>query len=154
MAANPSTILLVEDDPAHAELIKRNFQRHKVPNVINHVPDGADALDYIYRRGYYSNPKKSPIPKLILLDLRIPKVDGLEVLREIKSDAKFKNIPVVILTTSNAKKDVDKAYRENVNSYLVKPTNPAKFKQLMAAIGYYWLSWNYWPFREKDFSSA
>ncbi len=154
MTAKPATILLVEEDPAHAELIKRNFRRHKVPDDLYHVSDGAEALDYFHRRGYYSDPKKSPRPKLVLLDHRLPKVDDLEVLREIKSDDKFKSIPVVILTTSHARNDVDQAYREYANSYLVKPTNPAKFKQLMADLGFFWLSWNYWPFVEGDFLPA
>ena len=107
MITKTATILLVEDDPAHAELIKRNFRRHKVPNDLHHVSDGAEALEYFHRRGYYSDPIKSPRPKLVLLDLRLPKVDGLEVLREINSDDKLRNIPVVILTTSHARNDVD-----------------------------------------------
>ena len=80
----------------------------------------------------------------------MPKVDGLEVLRKIKSDVKLRNIPVVILTTSHARNDVAQAFRENANSYLVKPTNPAKLKQLMTDLGFFWLSWNYWPFLEED----
>lgn len=151
MTDKPATILLIEDDPAHAELIKRNFRRHQVPNIICHVSDGAAALDYFHRRGDYADPEKSPRPKLVLLDLRLPKVDGLKVLREIKSNDKLKTIPVVILTTSHARNDVDQAYMENANSYLVKPTNPAKFKQLMTDLGFFWLSWNYWTFVEQDF---
>ncbi len=151
MTDKPATILLVEDDPAHAELIKRNFRRHQVSNVLYHVSDGVAALDYFHRRGDFADPKKSPRPKLVILDLRMPKVDGLEVLKDIKSNNKLKSIPVVILTTSHARKDVDRAYKENANSYLVKPTNPAKFKQLMTDLGFFWLSWNYWPFVEKDF---
>ena len=126
------------------------IRRHKVPNDLHHVSDGAEALDYLYRRGYYSEPTKSPRPRLVLLDLRMPKVDGLEVLRKIKSDVKLRNIPVVILTTSHARNDVAQAFRENANSYLVKPTNPAKLKQLMTDLGFFWLSWNYWPFLEED----
>lgn len=84
----------------------------------------------------------------------MPKVDGLEVLRKIKSDVKLRNIPVVILTTSHARNDVAQAFRENANSYLVKPTNPAKFKQLMTDLGFFWLSWNYWQFIEEDLLPA
>jgi CheY-like chemotaxis protein len=107
---NPVLILLVEDDPAHAEIVQRNFRDFRVANRIIHVEDGQAALDYLFRRGAYSDPESSPPPDLILLDLRLPKVDGLEVLRQIKEDTDLKRIPTVILTTSNVESDMAQAY--------------------------------------------
>ena len=98
----PLTILLVEDNPAHAELVMRSFESQRVANKIFHVWDGEEALDYLFRRGNYENPQKSPRPNVVLLDLRLPKIDGLEVLREIKSAEGLKRIPVVILISSQA----------------------------------------------------
>ncbi len=93
----------------------------------------------------YADPKKSPPPHVILLDLRLPKVDGLEVLKEIKSSKELDKLPTVIFTTSNAEIDVARAYEYRANSYLVKPVNHEKFHQLLNDIGFYWLAWNYYP---------
>lgn len=141
----PSTILLVEDDRAHAELVKRSFEDYRIANRIFYVTDGVQALDYLFRRGAYADPAKSPRPHLILLDLRLPKIDGLEVLQEIKTFKALKNIPVVVLTTSHSERDVSRAYDYHVNSYLVKPVDFAKFTQLMDELGFYWLGWNQPP---------
>ena len=141
----PITILLVEDDPAHAESAKRNLKRSGLANKINHVSDGQEALDYMFRQGIYEDPEKSPRPHIVLLDLRLPKVDGLEVLEKIKADPQLKNIPIVVLTTSAAESDLAKAYAHNVNSYLVKPIDFAKFADQMEHFGYYWLAWNQYP---------
>lgn len=145
MYGQPLTILLVEDNPDHAELITRSFWEHRVANQLRRVPDGAEALDYLFRRGDYADPEKSPRPHLILLDLRLPKVDGLEVLREIKSDDELGFIPVVILTTSEAERDVARAYEYRANSYLLKPVDFEKFTKLMDELGFYWLGWNRRP---------
>ena len=102
----PLQILLVEDDPAHANLVITGMDRHRIANRIIHVSDGEKALDYLYRREEYEDEEKSPRPNLILLDLRLPKIDGLEVLAEIKKSETLSSIPVVILTTSNAERDV------------------------------------------------
>ena len=141
----PRTILLVEDNPAHAELVRRNLQRHPLLNKIFHVANGELALDYLFRRGIYLDPAQSPRPDLILLDLRLPRIDGLEVLKEIKTTYELKKIPVVILTTSAAEQDVSKAYEQHVNSYLVKPINFENFTRLMNDLGLYWLGWNHPP---------
>lgn len=145
MQREPLTILLVEDNDAHAELVTRSFEGHRVANRLQHVADGEVALDYLNRRGDYSDPVVSPTPHLILLDLRLPKIDGLELLEEIRRDDRFGVIPVVILTTSQAEQDVAKAYKLHANSYLVKPVDFHKFEQLMDDLGFYWMAWNYYP---------
>lgn len=146
MKGEPIVILLVEDDPAHAEIVRRNLADFRIANQLEHVADGQAALDYLYRRGDFGNPDCSPRPGLILLDLRLPKVDGLEVLKTIKTDPELSRIPVVILTTSAAEADMVKAYDSHANSYLVKPVDYSQFVKLMETIGYYWLVWNEHPY--------
>ncbi|MBN1937382.1 MAG: response regulator [Anaerolineae bacterium] len=138
-------ILLVEDNPAHAEMVLRSFEQHNAASHIYHVSDGQAALDYLFRRGDYENPRASPRPNIVLLDLRLPKLSGLEVLREIKTTPDLKCIPVVILTTSEAEQDLARAYADRANSYLVKPVDFDKFVQLMHNLDMYWLGWNYTP---------
>jgi len=145
MTGEPIVILLAEDDPAHAEIVRRNMEISRISNRLEHVVDGRDALDYLYRRGRFSDPARSPRPGLILLDLRMPRVDGLEVLRTIKNDADLTRIPVVVLTTSAAEADMAKAYEHHANSYLVKPVDFPQFVSLLETIGYYWLIWNKCP---------
>jgi len=141
----PIIILLVEDDPAHAEIVRRNLREFRVANRIVHVEDGQAALDYLFHQGAYAGAQPSPRPNLILLDLRLPKVDGLEVLRQIKADDDLKRIPTVVLTTSDAESDMVNAYTHGAGSYLVKPVNFDKFAGLMEAFGFYWLAWNRFP---------
>ncbi len=144
------TILFVEDNPDHAELVMRSLQDHRVANQIVHVANGEAALNYLFRRGDYSDPADSPRPHVILLDLRLPKVDGLEILQKIRDSDELKTIPIVILTTSHAGLDVSRAYEYHANSYLVKPLDFDKFTKLMEDLGFYWLGWNHypWPGRE------
>ena len=149
MEGEPLVILLVEDNMDHAELILRSLKEHRVINNIYHVDDGAKALDYLFRQEEYKDPKKSPRPHLILLDLRLPKVDGLEVLQKVKADEILKRIPVVILTTSDAERDITAAYKKYVNSYLVKPVGFEKFDQLIKDLGFYWLALNCNPYETK-----
>jgi len=141
----PIIILLVEDDPAHAEIVRRNLREFRVASRIVHVEDGQAALDYLFHQGAYAGAQPSPRPNLILLDLRLPKVDGLEVLRQIKADDDLKRIPTVVLTTSDAESDMVNAYTHGAGSYLVKPVNFDKFAGLMEAFGFYWLAWNRFP---------
>ena len=141
----PITILLIEDEPAHAEIVFRNLSDFRVANRIIHVEDGQAALDYLFHQGIYTDPDSSPKPAIILLDLRLPKVDGLEVLRRIKEDSDLRCIPTVVLTTSNAELDMVSAYSNGAGSYLVKPVDFEKFTKLMEAFGYYWLAWNQFP---------
>lgn len=145
MNGRPLDILLVEDNAAHAELVIRNFENHRVANVVHHVTDGEAALDYLFRRGPYADLASYKQVNLVLLDLRLPKVDGLEVLRQIKESEQLKRMPVVILTTSEAERDVAGAYEHHANSYVTKPMDYAKFSQLMDELGYYWLAWNHSP---------
>ena len=146
MNGEPVVILLVEDDAAHAEIVHRCLKDYLVGNRMFHVEDGQQALNYLYHREEFSDPDGSPRPNLILLDLRLPKVDGLEVLETIKGDPGLCDIPVVVLTTSAAETDMVKAYKNHANSYLVKPVDFAKFMDQMKALGYYWLIWNKFPF--------
>jgi CheY-like chemotaxis protein len=138
-------ILLVEDDPAHAEIVRRNLETFRVANRIMHVEDGQAALDYLFRRNGYADAEAYPRPDLVLLDLRLPKVDGLEVLRQLKADEKLKRLPTVVLTTSSAESDMVNAYTHGAGSYLVKPVDFDKFTHLMEAFGFYWLAWNRFP---------
>lgn len=143
-----ATILLVEDNDAHAELIKRSMKDGRVANQIYHVNDGEKALDYLFRRGEYENPENSPHPNVVLLDLRLPRVDGLEVLKTIRTSS-LNGMPVVILTSSEAEADMAKAYEYHANSYLVKPLDFLKFSEMMNDLGFYWLCWNRYPWKRE-----
>jgi len=138
-------ILLVEDNASHAELVMRSLGEHRLTKSINHVSDGEAALDYLFQRGHYRDSERFPRPHLVLLDLRLPKIDGLEVLKEIRASEQLQRMPVVILSTSYAEMDVGKAYDFHANSYLVKPLDFEEFTQLMNDLGYYWLGWNHYP---------
>ena len=143
----PLVLLLVEDNDAHAEMVKRSFAQHRIANVIYHLDDGQKALDYMFREGEYTDEEQYPRPHCILLDLRLPKVDGLEVLRRMKRDKTTRKTPVVVLTTSSADKDITRSYEYHANSYVVKPMDFDKFESLMDGLGFYWLAWNQSPWR-------
>jgi two-component system, response regulator len=145
VAVRPFEVLLVEDDQDHAELVRRCLQEHLPAAGLHHVSDGQQALDYLHRRGSFADPASSPRPDLVLLDLRLPRVDGLTVLRQIKEPPELRNVPVVVLTTSDAIPDVTAAYRAYVNSYLVKPMDFARFDALIRQIGLYWVGRNRHP---------
>ncbi len=147
MNGEPLTILHVEDNPDHSNLVARTLQNHRVANKVFLVEDGEAALDYLLRRREYADPEKSPRPHVILLDLRIPKIDGQEVLRAIKTTDKLSNIPVVVLTSSDAEKDIVEAYEHHANSYLVKPVGFDSFTEMMEGLGFYWLGWNVCPWK-------
>jgi CheY-like chemotaxis protein len=148
MKGEPATILLVEDNQAHAELIRRSLEDSRVANTIYHVDDGEKALDYLFRRGVFEHPDSSPRPHLILLDLRLPRIDGLEVLKQIRQ-SHLNGMPVVILTSSEAESDLAKAYEYNASSYLVKPLDFDKFTAMMNDLGFYWLCWNRYPWKNE-----
>jgi two-component system response regulator len=131
-------ILLVEDNPDHAILIKRVLEDYKVSEKVHIVEDGEEALDFIYHRGKYSNGHNPPRPGLVLLDLKLPKMDGFKVLRQLKSDPDYKSIPVVILTTSSRDEEIAKGYAEGANSYVTKPVNFDEFTDKVRSIGLYW----------------
>lgn len=142
MIGEPVLVMLVEDNVDHAELVLRSLEDHPIASRVRHFLDGQSALDYLYQRGEFSAVNDFERPRVILLDLRLPRVDGMEVLRAIKEDPSLKSIPVVVLTTSETKKDVARAYTNHANSYLVKPVGFEDFKKLMDDLGFYWLGWN------------
>jgi len=145
MIGEPILVMLVEDNIDHAELVIRTLEEHHIGNRVHHFLDGQSALDYLFRRGEFSEASETQRPHVILLDLRLPRVDGIDVLKAIKEDPDLKSIPVVVLTTSEAEKDVAKAYYNHANSYLVKPVGFEDFKKLMDDLGFYWLGWNVNP---------
>ncbi len=145
MNGEPVLVLLIEDNVDHAELVMRTLADHRIANRIQHIMDGQTALDYLFRRGDYADPRSSPRPHLVLLDLRLPRVDGLDVLKAIKESEELRQVPVVVLTTSEAERDVARAYHYHANSYLVKPVGYDDFGELMDDLGFYWLSWNINP---------
>ena len=128
-------ILLVEDNAAHAELLTRNLERCVSVDAIHCVRDGEMALNYLFRRGEYADPETSPRPKLILLDLHLPKIDGLEVLRAIRACEELESVPVFIVTTSSAAKDVNEAQAGLADRFLVKPLSPESFRMALEDIG-------------------
>jgi len=134
-------ILLIEDNPYEAELTIRSLKKNNFINNIMHIDDGATALDFIFFKGAYEN-KNNGHPKLILLDLKLPKVDGLEILRRLKENEETRTIPVVVLTSSREERDILESYKLGVNSYIVKPVNFESFTQAVANLGLYWLLLN------------
>ncbi len=138
-------VLLVEDNPADAELSLRALKKNNLANNVIVVSDGEEALDFIFGRGACSERKVENAPKLVILDLKLPKLDGLEVLRAMKSDPRTKVIPVVMLTSSSEEKDIVESYRLGVNSYIVKPVDFDKFVAAVRDLGLYWLLLNQPP---------
>jgi DNA-binding response OmpR family regulator len=138
-------ILLVEDNPNDAELAIRALRKHNLVNNFCHVMDGEAALDFMFARGAYSDRNVADRPRLILLDLKLPKVDGFEVLEALKSDARTSMTPVVVLTTSKEERDLIESYRLGVNSYIVKPVDFDKFVAAVRDLGMYWLLLNVQP---------
>lgn len=132
-------ILLVEDNPNDAELAIRALRKQNLGNNLIHVEDGAEALDFIYGMGKYSSRNTNNIPKVILLDLKLPKVGGIEVLQKIKNDPRTKPIPVVVLTSSAEDPDIKRCYELGANSYIVKPVQFDNFAKTIANIGLYWV---------------
>ncbi len=135
-------ILLVEDNPNDIELTMHAFKRNNLANYVRVVRDGAEAVDYIFGRGDYTGRNVQNRPRVILLDLKLPKIDGLDVLRHIKSDPRMCVIPVVVLTSSREERDIVESYRLGVNSYIVKPVNFDNFIEAVRTLGLYWLLLN------------
>jgi two-component system response regulator len=136
-------ILLVEDNINDAELAIRALRKNNVANNLVHLPDGAEALDYLFGKGKYAGRNINNKPKVILLDLKMPKVGGIEVLKRIKAVEETKTIPVVVLTSSKENLDLEEAYQLGANSYIVKPVDFENFKKAVAEIGTYWLVYNH-----------
>ena len=138
-------ILLVEDNPSDAELTLRALKKNNIASKILVVTDGAGALDFIFHTGAYAGRNSNNQPKIILLDLKMPKVNGIEVIRKLKSDKNTKSIPIVVLTSSEEEKDVTESYALGVNSYIVKPVEFDKLTKVVADVGLYWLLLNKSP---------
>src|SRR5690242_17516178 len=138
-------ILLVEDNPGDAEMAIRALRKNHVINTVLHLQDGEEALNYLFAQGEYKGRNIDDVPKVILLDLKMPKVDGLEVLKKIKSDQRTNIIPVVLLTSSKEEKDILDGYKFGVNSYIVKPVDFENFVKAISEIGLYWLFLNQPP---------
>lgn len=138
-------IILVEDNPDDAELSIRALNKNRIANSLVHLKDGQEALDYIFCKGVYENRNIKDIPKVILLDIKMPRVDGIEVLKRIKADPCTKMIPVVLLTSSKEEKDILESYQLGVNSYIVKPVNFDSFVKAVSDLGLYWLLLNQLP---------
>ncbi|HEX3998958.1 MAG TPA: response regulator [Pirellulales bacterium] len=145
MADTPVDILLVEDSPDDVELTLRTLNKHLVTVRIEVVRDGAEALDYLLCTGPHANRSIDLKPGLVLLDLKLPKLSGLEVLRAIKSDPRTRTIPIVVLTSSSEDRDIAEAYQFGVNSYIVKPVDFQQFDEAIRQVGLYWLLLNYRP---------
>jgi len=141
-------VLLVEDNPTDAELAILALKERGLANNLVWVKDGAEALDFFFATGAYSDRKVENTPKVVLLDLRLPKVDGLEVLRRIKADERTKNIPVAVLTSSKEDRDVIASYQLGVNSYISKPVDFDEFTRVVSELGYYWLLINRPPVKD------
>lgn len=138
-------ILLVEDNEDHIVLIKKALKDAGIVNNIYAVTDGQEALDYMYHTGKYTDETKAPRPDLILLDVKLPKVDGFEVLKKLKADPKYKTIPIIMLTTSARDEDIAKGYFHMANSYVTKPVNFEEFIKKVKEIPLYWLLTNTLP---------
>jgi CheY-like chemotaxis protein len=143
--ANEVEILLVEDNQDDLDMALRALRKANLTNHIQTVRDGAEALEFIFCQGAFAGRKFENPPKVILLDLKLPKIDGTEVLKRIKSDARTKTIPVVILTSSKEQRDVIESYNLGVNSYIVKPVNFEGFAAAIQEVGMYWLLHNQPP---------
>ena len=139
----PVDVLLVEDNPRDAELTIRVFKKHNLADRLFHVQDGAEALDFLLGRGQYDDRKGLVTPRVVLLDLKLPKVNGLEVLRVMKADERTRAIPVVIVTSSAEDPDIQTAYRLGANSYVIKPVQFDEFIDAMSKLGSYWLRVNH-----------
>jgi two-component system, response regulator len=137
-------ILLVEDNPTDAELTMRALRKKNLANNLVWVKDGEEALDFIHCTGRYKD-RINGTPKLILLDLKLPKIDGIEVLRDLKADIRTRTVPVVMLTSSQEERDIVESYQLGVNSYIVKPVDFDKFLEMVSQVGLYWSLMNKVP---------
>jgi CheY-like chemotaxis protein len=144
------TILLIEDNPSDIELTRRALDRSRVSNELVVVQDGQEALDYLFGSGPYAGRDAAALPGVALLDLKLPKVPGLEVLRAIRNDPRTRRLPIVILTSSNEEQDVSCCYDLGVNSYIQKPVDFERFAEAIRTLGLYWLNLNEPPPKAKQ----
>lgn len=146
--SRPLQILLVEDNPQDAELAIHALKSCSLANDLVHVRDGQEALDFIFGTGAHAGRDVRQQPRVVMLDLKLPKVDGIEVLRQIRSDERTKLLPVAVFTSSREENDVRATYRLGVNSFVVKPVDFESFSQAVSSLGHYWIEWNESPPRE------
>ena len=142
IATQCSNILLVEDEEAHAELTKRAIRKAGNVNRIDVVVDGEEALDYLFNRNKYTDKNRYPLPCLILLDIKLPGIDGIEVLKQVKEHQILKRIPVIMLTTSEQETDITRCYNHHANSYLIKPVGYKEFEEKIRQFDFYWVMLN------------
>lgn len=140
----PVEVLLVEDDPADVALVQHAFRKHHLTNPVHVVRDGAEALEFVFRTDRYAS-RSDAVPYVVLLDLKLPLVDGIEVLRRIKGDPTTRSIPVIMLTSSREDRDLTECYQLGVNSFIVKPVDFAQFDDIVRQLGFYWLLVNQPP---------
>jgi DNA-binding response OmpR family regulator len=143
-------ILLIEDNPYEAQLAIRSFKKSNLANRLLHIADGAQALDFIFCHNKYASRNIKNIPKVILLDLKLPKVSGLQILKELKKDKRTKMIPVIVLTSSKEESDIITSYELGANSYIVKPVNFESFSKAVIDLGMYWMLMNVPPVAPAD----
>ncbi len=136
---DPVEILLVEDSDADAELTLRVLRQNKLANSIHRVLDGEEALDFLFGRAAYTHRAEYPLPRVIMLDLKLPKVDGIEVLRKVRESERTSHIPIVVMTSSREERDLVESYRLGANSYVQKPVDFDEFRDAIKQVGYYWL---------------
>ena len=153
MLKSTTSILLIEDNPDDVELTLHAIKKNNIANPVEVLRDGQEALDYLFYKGKYSD-STHPLPGLILLDLKLPKVDGVEILRNIKTDRELKLIPVIVLTSSKEDRDVTKSYNLGLNSYIRKPIDFDQFVETVKHIGFYWLLLNEFPPFKKNHRDA
>lgn len=142
MNSDAVEILLVEDNPSDLEVALRALKEHHLCNKVQVARDGEEALDFIFCQGRYAGRRLDELPRVILLDLKLPLIDGMEVLRQIRGDERTRNVPVVVLTSSTEERDVVESYALGVNSYIAKPVDFDQFSHAMQTIGMYWLMLN------------
>jgi two-component system response regulator len=150
MTTEQHTIFLVEDNPSDVALTQRVFEKIRIANKLVVAEDGQEALDYLFAEGSHAGRDAADLPALVLLDLKLPKVSGLDVLRRIRTDPRTRRLPVVILTTSTQERDVNEGYDLGVNSYISKPVDFKQFEEAMDQLGFYWLVLNEPPSRLKE----
>lgn len=145
MSIKNTKILLVEDNPDDEELTLRALRHHNIANDVVVTRDGVEALDYLFSRGEYADKKEDELPQVVLLDLKLPKIDGLEVLKAMRADERTKSLPVVVLTSSNEERDIVDSYSFGANSYVRKPVDFVQFIAAVEQLGMYWLVLNQSP---------